>query len=432
MQRAQGSKTQVALTGVVIGVIAAALSLGRVLVTNAEALQTLVWAEDGIFPLCVDKVGPIACTLDPYAGYLLFIPRVIAIPISWLPLDSWAWATNLAAALLAGLLSFIVFVSLRNWGSGVLASLVIALLPVAAPIVGLEAINVYSSAYMLLLFAMVMVLATWVESRNVWWVALGLLITALTIPTAVVLAIPLVLIAVRARIAVRNFVILVVALIVGSSLQFGIALSAANPRPINVSLESLNSWIENIPVALLTLWPGMSFGPTTAFGIFELPVQPWTGWLLMISVLAGGLALLSRRDEVLSAIGVLLLSGLAVGAIPTVIGYVNNRYYVVPVLLWAAAGVLALARVRWRQPMAMGLAGCAVLAFLWWPAFPASAWRAGATPSWVDEVNRINGICSADIAANVDVIFSPDWPMPQVDLTEPTTSAAKCIEVISN
>lgn len=432
MQRPGSSSTPVTLiSGAGVGILAAAISLARVLLSNPDALSTLVWAEDGIFPLCVDKVGSLSCLFDPYAGYLLFTPRVIAIPISWLPLESWALATNLAAAVLAGLLSAIVFIAVKRWGAGTISALVISLIPVGAPIVGLEAINVYSSGYMLLLFTMVLVLTTWTETRNVWWVAFGLVVTALTIPTAIVLVIPLILVVVRTRISIRDFLILLAALIIGLAVQFGIALSAANPRPMNLSLDSLNSWIENMPVAMLTLWPGLSFGPTTVFGIFELPVQTWTGWIVVLVALLGGIYLLISSDNVRSVIGVLLLSGLAAGAIPTVIGYVNNRYYVVPVLLWAAAGVIGLAQIRWRQPLVMGVLGIVLLAVLWWPAFPASAWRAGASPSWVDEVNRINQICAADIAANVDVVFSPDWPMPQVEVTEPTTGNAKCVEVTS-
>lgn len=417
------------ISAILVGLAAAAVSLGRILITNSEALTNMVWAEDGIFPLCVDKVGPLSCTIDPYAGYLIFLPRLIAVPISWLPLDSWAWATNGAAALVAGVLSAVVFASLRSWGSGVLAALAIALLPVAAPIVGLEAINVYSSVYMLLLFTMVIALTTWTNGRSVWWAAAGMTVTALTIPSAIVLVVPLILIMIRSRISVRNGLVLLAALAIGLIMQFGVALTAENPRPVSVSWGSLTGWVDNIPVALLTLWPGMNFGPSVIFGIFDTPVQAWTGWLVVIGGLVTGIMLLIRHDEELSAIGVLLLSGLAVGAIPTVIGYVNNRYFVVPVLLWAAAGVLALARVRWRNPAAMGLAGLALLAFLWWPAFPASGWRAGASPSWFDEVNRINSVCSSDPAANVDVVFSPDWPMPQVELHEPTTGKAKCIEV---
>lgn len=412
-----------------VGAIAAGISILRVVVVNPQALQNLVWAEDGIFPLCVDKEGPLTCTVDAYAGYLILLPRLLAIPISGLPLESWAWATNLVAALAAGVLCAIAMGSLRSWGLSRVPAAFISLLPVAAPIVGLEAINVYSSVYMLLLFTMTIVLATWTPDRSPWWAALGVLVTALTIPSAIVLALPLVLLAVNRRIKLTQWAPLFVALLVGMCAQLAVALNAAIPRPVSVSWNSINAWVENIPVALLTLWPGMSFGPTTIFGIFETPTQWWSGWLIL--ALLVGLALLgvSRGDRVSWAAGVLTISGLAIGAIPTVIGYVSVRYYVAPVLLITASAVLMVTRIRWRNPGVAALTGLAVVIFLWWPAFPASSWRATATPSWLTEVDRIRGACAVDVAATVDVLFSPDWPMPQVELSEPTTARAKCIEV---
>lgn len=414
-----------------IGLAAAGISLARVLIMNPAALATLVWAEDGIFPLCVDKVGLLTCTFDAYAGYLIFLPRLLAIPIAWLPLESWAWATNLMAAFVAGALTAVSFGALISWGRSPVTSGIIALLPVAAPIVGLEAINVYSSVYMLLLFTMTIVLVTWVDGRNPWWVGLGLLVTALTIPSAVVLLVPIVLLWTSRRLSGSAAVILISSLAAGLLVQFGVALGASNPRPIAVSWQSLNGWVDNVPVALTTLWPGVSFGPVTIFGIFQTPVQTLTGWLVVGVFVIVGVVCLTKRDRVLWAVGTLLVSGVVIGAIPTVIGYVNNRYYVVPVLLWASAGVLAVSRIRWKRPMVMGIGGLVLLILVWWPAFPASTWRTMATPSWSDEVARIRAQCEADIASNVNVVFTPDWPMPHVELSEPTTGTAKCIEVAS-
>ncbi len=413
----------------VIGLVAAGISLARVLIVNPTALTTLVWAEDGIFPLCVDKVGPLSCTFDAYAGYLIFLPRLLAIPISWLPLEAWSSATNVVAACLAGVLSAVSFGALVSWGRSSVTSGIVALLPVAAPIVGFEAINVYSSAYMLLLFTMTIVLATWVNDRNSWWVGLGLVVTALTIPSAVVLLLPVILLWMSRRLSGSSALILMSSLVAGLLVQFGVALGASNPRPIAVSWESVNGWVDNIPVAVATLWPGVSFGPVTIFGIFQTPVQMLTGWIVVAILVIVGVVCLTKRDRVLWAVGTLLVSGVAIGAIPTVIGYVNNRYYVVPVLLWASAGFLAISRIRWKRPLVVGVGGLAFLILVWWPAFPASTWRATATPSWVDEVARIHAQCDADISANVNVVFTPDWPMPQVELSEPTTGSAKCIEV---
>ena len=124
----------------------------RILLANGQALTTLVWAEDGLFPLCVRAHGPVACATDPFSGYLLLLPRLVAWPVSLVPIDQWPLATNLAAAVLAGTAAVLAVLVLRAAGTGVVASGLVALLPVVAPIMGFEAINATGSSYMLLVF----------------------------------------------------------------------------------------------------------------------------------------------------------------------------------------------------------------------------------------------------------------------------------------
>ena len=414
---------------VALGVVAALLSLARLIVTNAQALDTVLFAEDGIFPLCVAKADAFTCLFDPYAGYLIFLPRVLGVVVAQFPLESWAFIANVVAAASVGALSLVVFIALVRWGLSALWSTLIALVPVVAPIVGFEAINVYASIYMPLMFAMTIVLVTWTGDRRPWLPAVGVLVTALTIPSAVVLLIPLAVLMWRRVMDIRDTVIVGGSLVVGLVIQFFVALSADNPRQIAVSFGSLRGWVDAIPIAITTLWPGLSFGETTVFGIFTTPVQTATGWLVAGVLTVVGLWLVVRSERVGNAIGSMLLVGVAAGAIPTIIGYASNRYFVIPVLLWTAAGLVALATASWRRPLVVWVLATAVLAFAWWPAFGASPWRANAAPSWETEAARVAETCRADPGAVVDVLFTPDWPMPHIEVFEPTTNRVPCLSL---
>jgi hypothetical protein len=168
------------------------------------------------------------------------------------------------------------------------------------------------------------------------------------------------------------------------------------------------------------------FGEATTFGMFVIPPFTPTGVLIVLVVALAGTWAAVRGS---ASIAVLLLSGLGLGAIPTLTGYANNRYFVLPAVLWAAALVLAVdsrwgATRRWLMPAVL-LASVIV----WSPAFPASQWRATASPAWTSEVERLRGECSGDPGKVVQVRFSPDWPMEMTVLDPITTADALCAEL---
>jgi len=128
------------------------MSIGRLWLFDRSAPMEVLWAEDGLFPLCIRKADFFTCTSEPFAGYLLFLPRVLAWPVAVLPWEHWAIAANVIAAILAGLTAAFAFLIVLRAGFGWFTSGVIGLLPVLAPMAGLEAINAIGSSYMLLLF----------------------------------------------------------------------------------------------------------------------------------------------------------------------------------------------------------------------------------------------------------------------------------------
>jgi hypothetical protein len=125
--------------------------------------------------------------------------------------------------------------------------------------------------------------------------------------------------------------------------------------------------------------------------------------------------------------GVLVVAGLGLGLIPTAIGYANNRYFVVPLLLWGAALLVSLDPIiRRSRPWVIAVVTASVL-LVWWPAFPASDFRSTPAPEWSSETARIEAKCVADPGFVDRPLFTPFWPPNWGDgLTEPTHPNLPC------
>ena len=419
----------------IVAVASFVISLGRLWLGNHEALTQVVWAEDGLFPLCVRKAGFLTCLVDPFAGYLLALPRLIAGGIAFLPPSTWALATNLVAGVLAALAGAAGYAIVRRSGGGAVVSVLIGLLPVIVPVVGLEAINALGSSYMLLLYVgtLLVVFPRWDDVR--WpatiFVALFLLLTSLTIPTAVIIAGLVVLQALRGHIRWRTALVWVVAVGLGLIAQWWTAVHAAIPRAMHPSADTVRGWVDGIPSTLLTYVPGLELHDYTFATVFPITVSGWIGPLCALALLVGGIVSVVRGwwgSDRLVTVGLLLLSGLAFGAVPAIIGGANNRYFVVPLLLWAAALLVALDPWIQRTRIWVLVLIAAIVVLLWWPLIPASWYRTKPAPPWADEVARIHNSCIADPAKKERIIFSPYWPPNWGDgLSEPTHPNLSCL-----
>lgn len=403
----------------------------RLLLANSSALTNLVWAEDGLFPLCVRAAGVVPCTLDPFAGYFLLVPRLVAWPVSLFPLEEWPLVTNLAAALLAAAAAALSVVVLRSAGLTVAGSALVSLLPTLTPIMGFEAINATGSSYMLLVFVSALALSFPPQGRfpTVPFAA-GALVVALTIPSSVILLLPLAVQTLRRRIPLRGAVLTAGAMTAGLAVQAVVAATATNPRQLVWSLEALRSWADVLPSALLTFWPGTT--ALTVEGTFTSAVA--AGWgevgvAAALAVTVCGVVLVVRRGALANGVGLLLLVGVLMGAFPAVIGYANNRYYVIPTLLWVAAALIALDRsIRWRPEAVMAVVGIA-LAATWAPSLPASYLRSTAVPEWPVMLGAARAACAADPAGSLPITFTPAWPFADAVFTGPTTSVVRCVDI---
>jgi len=424
------------LVAVIVGAVAAAISLLRLWWGNPDSLTQVVWAEDGVFPLCIEKAGFLTCLVDPFAGYLLLLPRLVAGVVALVPVEQWALTTNLLAAVLAGVVAALAFAVVRRFGLGWVASVIIGLLPVIVPVVGFEAINALGSSYMLLLYLATLVLALPVRSSSPGWamtiaVAVLLLLTTLTIPTAGVFLALIVVQVVRRSVPLRSGIVWCAVIVIGLVAQWITAINAEKPRVIAASADSFRAWVDSVPETILTFWPGMRLEGFDFFGVFPVTPLPITGAIVALAITVGGLVLVLRGGDGMVAIGLLLLTGVVVGAVPTIIGGSNNRYFVVPLLLWAAAAMVALDPLARRSRPWMVAIVVVIVGAVWWPALPASWFRTMPAPPWQEEVLRVENACKADPALQERIIFSPYWPPNWGDaLSEPTHPNLPCVVVV--
>lgn len=423
---------------VLVGMLAGLISLGRLWLGNRQAITENLWAEDGLFPLCIHKADFFTCLTDPFAGYLLFVPRVLAWPVSIFPWESWALVANVLAALLIGLVSALALVVMRRAGMGWFVAVAVALLPTIAPMVGLEAINAIGSSYMPLLFlSTLLVLFAPFGGLSRAWVIFGfvlLFLTALTIPSAVVVALLVLVQALRQVTSWRVGVIWLVGLGIGLLAQAWVALTAEAPRPIEFGVATLNAWAHSVPVSVFTYWPGLSLGEYSFFANFTLAPVAITGWLFVVVIAGLGIWRLvagwASMPGSAAPVGLLLLAGLAFGLIPTAIGDPNNRYFVVPLLLGGAATLVVLDPVIRRARVWILALIVVLVVALWWPAIPASWYRSTPAPVWTSEVARIEAQCLLDPAFVDRPLFTPFWPPNWGDgLTEPTHPNLPCTTV---
>lgn len=240
MLRWNGLRT--AVGALVVGLLVAAvgwLRLGRV------AART-VWAEDGgVFLRERVADGPWDL-LQPYAGYLHLVPRLV-VDVAWaLPVERYAIALSLGSCCVVGAAAALVFVLARDvvgpWPLRVLLAAVPAVLPLAPYEIAGNAANLHW---------FLLALAPWVFAHRVrrWWSSVGLAVVAAAVTLSepqTVLFLPLLFLAWSRRADGRGgrrdllaLPVTVVAL-VGAGTQVVVALStprtpgAATPRPLDV------------------------------------------------------------------------------------------------------------------------------------------------------------------------------------------------------
>ena len=413
-------------------IVGAALSIGRLLIKPPGDVNELLWAEDGLFPLCVRKAGLADCFMDPFAGYLLGVPRLVAGLVATLPMETWGLWSNVFAAILWGSFVPILYFSLANLRIHASFRLLIAVSLVTLPLIGLEAANSTASIYMPLLFTSTVV--TLVMKPNHWtaWAAgvLGFL-AVITIPLGGWLLIVVGALLVMRQIPGRLAGWVGAPIAFGLLLQLWVVFTADQGRPLAVTGRGFGDWFQAIPNSILHLWPGVNFGSTTVYGIFPLPTFTWTGVVVAIGLLIASVVGMRTRTRQSIFAGLMVLSGLVYSLVPTVTGYASNRYFVLSSLCFVAAAIvwlnhrlvpITLGSRSWILP---GVATAVLIA--WSAALPASDWRATPNPAWRTELQGAQDRCGGDPWSQQALLFSPEWPQAGVtQLYEPTTNVIEC------
>lgn len=418
----------------IVFVLASLISIFRILVTNRDAFSNLVWAEDGLFPLCIQAQGYWQCLIDPYEGYFLFLSRTLALPVSFFPQSMWPLVTNVVAAISFGFLgSMITWLLLRAQLSRAVA-IGAGISAVMLPIVGLETINTAGSAYMLLLVvAAITVSFSFSPQLPSYVTPIVLFTTAITIPSAAVLILPLMaaLLLNREKQRKRTF-LNIVSLGFGLVIQFLVMLSATDPRSIEITNDSLREWVQQFPKAILSLLPTA----TQLDGVGQLEVSfyspnLWTGVVTIIVLTGFSLYLLSQKSSQLRGAGWLIVTGFLIGFIPAISNYPINRYFVVPIIALVIALFIWLGSVFTGKYSLVTMIAITLILLTWIPDFGASKIRTDASPFWNDMLLSLQEQCRQEPESTVSFVFSPNWPFADADFKGPTSNIVRCSVVQS-
>lgn len=405
-------------TYIVIGLVSSIISVGRLYVTDKEVLTELVWAEDGLFPLCVANNGYWDCLWDPYAGYFPFLARTLAVPVAFTPLDSWPLATNLVAAISYGAVSVVIYWLLVRMPIPRLAAAFGALVPILLPITGLETVNTAGSLYTALLVAStIAVSASFQKPLPAWFLPILLFVTALAIPVAFILVLPLALRYLRKSMSFEALLPAIISLAIGSVVQFAVVLSAAGQRPVSVSSTSVMGWVDGSATAVAGL-VGFRTEPISknalnwADSSFDVPLALA---LTAAAVILGVWMLFQSKFE---APALMVLSGVAFSAATAIPGANNNRYYITFSALVVLSIVVALTQTEEKSKQIAAAVIASALTGLWVSHFPASLVRSTPEPRWNYMLEEARARCVAE-PERVDVVlrFTPVWPPDENNLS---------------
>ena len=420
------NKPRPGLVAVFVGIFGAVISALRLWLGNSDSLTQLLWAEDGVFPLCIHKAEFISCVVDPFAGYLLVAPRMLAGIVSFFPLSDWAVVANVVAAAVAGVITGLAYLILRRGGMGQVVSVLGGLIPVMIPIVGYEAVQSLGNVYQWLLYVSVLAVA-FSSALNRWVVFALLLLTTLTMPTTVLLLPLVVLWWLRKSISLSTLITWSGALLGGGLAQFLVASNATKPRAVELAPDGVSTWANSLLPAFMTNVPGfISDGsdPTRE-------QWPWA-WLILAALVGLGVFLVVRGWPAgnSATMGALVLTGVVLSAFPTIFDGPGNRYFVVPVMLLTLAVLVSLNELLFSSTWWVGGIVVLVVLGLWLPQLPAGAFRSTPAPAWSDEVARVSAACKADPKLSERIIFTPFWPPDWGDaLSEPTHPNVDCFVV---
>jgi hypothetical protein len=389
-----------------VGVLAAVLAWLRLTTVTRD----VVWAEDGAVFLRdgVDR-GPIGGALEPYAGYLHLVPRVVAgLVVDLVPATWWATALAATSCLAVGAAAALVHRCAHDLVASRVARVALAALTVAVPTLPLEVLGNLANLHWLALWTLPWLLVARPRGRvDQGVLAAATLVATLTEVQSVLLA-PL--LAWRWRDAHR--LPTRIAYCLGVAAQLVTLVTADRPGnggPAPGADATLRAFGHDV---LMTLWLGT--GALLRDAHAGLGLLPAAAVALVVG--AAAVVVLVRGDALQRAWAVgapVLALVLWVVAVrlntPTLFvpgqGWVLLRYAVVPSMLVASVVVLGVAlvpaRPRWRVPALLVVAPALVVAVLVWRP-PDGTTPEG--PRWSTQARDAHRACVTDPAQGSTVL----------------------------
>jgi hypothetical protein len=410
------SRAKVALLAVTLLGAAVLLQLARIGWTGS--LDAL-WAEDGSILLQGAVThGAGSMLFSEYAGYLIFIPRLIGEIVTVVPLRAAPGAFSVLSALVAALSGLAVWHASSGHIENPYLRGILAGLTVLTPIGGLETIDSASYTSWYMLFA-VFWLLLW-RPRTAAGAGLGavfILLTGLSTPGVWFLA-PLALLRAFA-IRDRRDLAIVLSWAVGAVVQFyAVATSSAE--------QVTPAWTKDVWTVLL-----QRVVDGTAFGL-RLGGEAWVhfGWtflaaLTVAGVLGMGVGLwkTSRSVRYLAALAIpialtMFIVAIYQRAVATPMAWPSDgwngdagRYSLVPVMLLVSVILAMVDRSwrgrEWRERPWTGIAVVSVLLVSGLISLPARNLAGRGTPPWSASLGAADTTCSASPEGASTLQISP-------------------------
>ncbi len=327
--------------------------------------RNTLWAEDvRNFLANAVSMGPVQALFRPYAGYLHFVPRLIAgVTVELFPVPLWANSEALISCLVAAGVSALVFVCSRDLLTWLPARVLLALITLLVPLAPLEVLGNTANLHWYFLW-----LAPWLllyrprTRTGAWLLGIVALLASMT-EIQLVLFVPLLLASWRDH---RRWPV-AIPYLAGCVIQ--IAVTLFNPRGHSpAALIGLPSLLYGYLInAAMSVW---NSSPSAIHGIL-LHSGPWVAIAAIIPFLAAAAIVVRLGSRRQRQVAVLLLASSLVlwcvaveldpGARYNYVASANwqhiwlSRYGVVPSLMLLALVPLALTVLRRRYEVGVAV-----------------------------------------------------------------------------
>jgi hypothetical protein len=376
---------------------------------SSTNLHSSVWAEDGWIPLCVVARGNGSCLAEQVNGYWPIVHRLLAEPLSMLPLTWWPMFFPVLAALITALLILLIFRTLQQV-VGILAAIAGSVGIVLTPALGMEFINVVGNVHWILLMAAMVLLISPIRKERFRVVLLLVFMAGIANPASFVLVVLVGLLSFVGGMESKE------ALKIGFSAMFGwliqllAILGFSGTDRVGTSF-TIEEKMLNVVNSFLGVIPGLRIDSTQSVSFLATSTRltPYVCFLVLLAFLVALIA--NRRNsltmrkfasfgvttQILSIFLLLILDP-------------NPRYVFVVValnLVW----VVGMVGVFARQPRIM-YAFVVGLVLMSLPGFSAGPYRS--TPSdvsWSDQLEKARREC-AQGAERIELHFAPERSYP--------------------